>query len=480
MFLLGYRSGVPGLATNYVDPILKLQAQDEAIYAASSIHIAAQGGWLTPMFMGRFALYKPPLFYWLSAVSAKIGGVSEAALRAPSVLAGALVLTLFFALVLIQRGWAAATCVVLLLAGDHNFHTLARTATTDALLLLWIALAITVLVRDPTLQARSSPALFGAAVGLAIMTKAAAGILPVIVLVLGFAVAQPPLRRMLTALIVAAAVALPWHLYQLAVHTRWFWDEYILTEHLALGLSAPQTSDESQAWFYLRRLWLTDPVLCSAFLFAIPRLWRGGLPCRITIAWIAGAALTLFTFQYRAAWYLLPLIAPLALATAQSLPWPRVFVPLLAITFIVKLALPSAPLGLSYDPQSVIASAHMLEQECRAGRPNPLFLIDAQDQFYAAALAIPELHYVFTTPGVSAQHGAIDFGYLGIAVTADEFRRLPELRPMYARRLREWGLESDDAIASVILAPGGFTPPPRDDSRVPNRRPIQGWCGSQP
>jgi hypothetical protein len=47
----------------------------------------------------------------------------------------------------------------------------------------------------------------------------------------------------------------------------------------------------------------------------------------------------------------------------------------------------------------------------------------------------------------------LDLHALGILITAGEFSRLPELRPEFERRLREWGLDTGDPIATTILAP---------------------------
>src|ERR1700694_3765558 len=77
------RSARVGLAGGYVDPIAKITAQDEALYAHSAIRMARQGGWLTPMFMGRYALYKPPLLMWVAAAAARVLGVTRIALRLP-------------------------------------------------------------------------------------------------------------------------------------------------------------------------------------------------------------------------------------------------------------------------------------------------------------------------------------------------------------------------------------------------------------
>jgi hypothetical protein len=53
------RAGRVGMAGDYLDPIGKIGAQDESLYAHSAIRMAEHGGWLTPRFMGRYALYKP-------------------------------------------------------------------------------------------------------------------------------------------------------------------------------------------------------------------------------------------------------------------------------------------------------------------------------------------------------------------------------------------------------------------------------------
>src|SRR5690349_18958096 len=48
------RSARVGLAGDYVDPVGRLTAQDEALYSHSAIRMATAGNWLTPMFMGRY------------------------------------------------------------------------------------------------------------------------------------------------------------------------------------------------------------------------------------------------------------------------------------------------------------------------------------------------------------------------------------------------------------------------------------------
>src|SRR2546421_270386 len=59
-----------GIAGDYVDPVSRITAQDEALYGHSAIAMARGGDWLTPHFLGRLALYK--LFYdpWLESRAA--------------------------------------------------------------------------------------------------------------------------------------------------------------------------------------------------------------------------------------------------------------------------------------------------------------------------------------------------------------------------------------------------------------------------
>src|SRR5215472_17710950 len=79
-----------GLAGDYLDPVAKISAQDEALYSHSAIRMAQRGDWLTPRFLERFALYKPPLTVWLAGISAKLLGVSRIPLRLPIILIAAL------------------------------------------------------------------------------------------------------------------------------------------------------------------------------------------------------------------------------------------------------------------------------------------------------------------------------------------------------------------------------------------------------
>src|ERR1041384_7313627 len=108
------RAARVGIAGDYVDPVGHLRAQDEALYANSAIRMAQSGEWLTPKFMGRYALYKPPLLAWLAGLSARGVGISRTGLRLPIALMCSLALGLVFLWGAELRSWQAGGCAALL------------------------------------------------------------------------------------------------------------------------------------------------------------------------------------------------------------------------------------------------------------------------------------------------------------------------------------------------------------------------------
>ncbi|MGH9557672.1 MAG: ArnT family glycosyltransferase [Bryobacteraceae bacterium] len=279
LILLIWGAGAPGFATSYVDPIGKIPAQDEAVYASTTFDMASHGGWMTPKFLGRYVFYKPPLFYWLAAPCVKIFGNRAIAMRLPSILASAATVALVFYWLRATMPFSGAAAGALLLLSSHIFFILSRAGMMDALLALEIAIAIHALARDPHLKSCGALLEFGCASGAAVMTKSAAGLFPLLALGLLclFPKHRPGWARLAQTAGITAAIALPWHLWQLYEHPHWFWSEYVLTELLGKGRGAVvQTTRESQAGYYLKRLIVLDPVLFLAarwrFTIAIHRI----------------------------------------------------------------------------------------------------------------------------------------------------------------------------------------------------------------
>ncbi|MCX6632113.1 MAG: glycosyltransferase family 39 protein [Candidatus Solibacter sp.] len=461
------RAARVGLAGDYIDAISKITAQDEALYAHSAIAMARDGDWLTPRFMGRYALYKPPLLVWTAAVSSRLLGVSRLSLRLPIAIFSALSLGLLFLWGGELAGWQAGAVAGALLLSNHMWHTLAGLCMTDGLLLAFYIAAFYALFWDPWLESRAALFGFSGAVAAAILTKGIAGTLPLAVLGLYWLAARRQERPTFLRVCLAAALALvfaaPWFIYQFTVHPQWFWTEHIAVEILGFGAGAPpQTSHENQAVFYLMRLAITDPLLLAAAAVAIPAflldLRRRTAAPVLLAAWIAVMLAAALGWQYRNAAYLLPLVPAMALLAAvwgpfrtrRYAPWMWV---VLAGAFLIKTSAPELPWGLDYRAGTVQPTAPILSAYCGQARGNELIVLDAADDLYAAALPLARLRYATIAP-VAAPAGpySMPFAEMGITVTVDQFNDLARYAPAFRARLRGWGLDSGAPVATLITA----------------------------
>jgi hypothetical protein len=466
--------------------VSRIASQDEAVYGREAIEMAVHGHYLTPAYLGRYVMNKPPLLQILSAVSVRVFGVSAWVVRLPSLIAAAAITTLLFLLAWRLHSFWPAVAAVLLLDWSHLFYVFARLCMTDMLLTLWLTVAMFVLMRDPSLERGSSFWIFSIASGAAILTKAAAGALPLLALMFHAVVAprksRPPLRRAVAVIAAAAGVALPWHLYELLVHSRWFITEYLLTAHLQVGVAAPpQYSNENHFVFYLRRMLLMDPVLTIGAAFGLIPLIRYWRRQTVLTAWVACPLLALFLFRYRSAYYLLPLIPPLALVATGALHrLPGRAMPaalaVLALFCGWKTISGSPVSGIPALAASQQPAAPALEHYCELHRGNGLVLVDSNDQFYASILPIARVRYAMLQPEPPSP--PIDYGWLGIWMTAAQFADLQRWIPLYRSRLESFHLRSDQAVGTVIWAnsPNDIASiiraHPESDFYVPSR-----WAG---
>jgi hypothetical protein len=452
-----------GMASQYVDPVSHIASQDEAVYAHEAIAMATGGGWLTPVYLSRYALNKPPLLQWLSALAVKVFGIFAWSVRLPSLIAASLTGVLVLLATWRIHSLPVAVTAALLLASSHLFYVFSRLAMTDMLMTLWVTAAMLTVWCDPPLKRTSSALAFGLFTGAAILSKAAAGLLPFLALAIFSAIAPRELRprwqRFAVALVAAFLISAPWHLYQFIAHPHWFDAEYILTQHLAVGLAAPpQYSNENHLVFYARRMFLMDPVLTLAGLAAIPFvLWQWRKE-PVLVAWLAAVVLVLFGFRYRSGYYLLPLLPVLAvmaaslLARASRIPRLPVLAGLLAC-LVAKVSSGSQVWGIPTAP-SHVAIARPLERYCEKHRSNGLVVVGSDDQFYASDLPLAGLRYcLLESPRPSgARRPPLDFAWLGINVSVPEFQQLPGLLPVYRERLAAFDLPSDAPVGTVISA----------------------------
>ena len=115
---------------------------NEAFYADASKNMLKTGNFLTPVFNGELRLNKPPMTYWLTALSFFIFGVNEFALRFFQVLAGlgTGLITYLFAKKL--SGREAALYAFLALTLSFQFIANARYTSPEVLLSFFITLSL--------------------------------------------------------------------------------------------------------------------------------------------------------------------------------------------------------------------------------------------------------------------------------------------------------------------------------------------------
>jgi 4-amino-4-deoxy-L-arabinose transferase-like glycosyltransferase len=444
--LLAVRATHLHIADTFLDPVGHVDAQDEAMYAHSAIRMAEHGGWLTPMYQDRYALYKPPLLAWTAGASAKVLGSSAWVLRLPVMLAAALTACLAFL-------WKRNLTAVLLLVSDRLWFVLSTLCLTDGLLTAFVAGSAYCLWRDPKLESPRCRWGFAVLTAAAVMVKSAAGALPVLVLVLYCVVSKrgerPSWARAFAVIAAAAAMVVPWCAYQLAVHPKWFWNEFVLSEIFTYGIASPiQTTQENQAWFYLKRLFVMDPVLT---VLAAPALWMAWRRReRVLVVWTAVVLLMAVAWSYRNVTYLAPAIPALAILGAGVLRFRWSPVALLVV-LAVKVGMPAEAWGIELRPPVLHPSIAVLDDYVRLHRGRELILVDPFEGFYSATLPLPKVRYVFVSPAGVPPQPPLDLHYLGVLVTAEEFQRA-ELRPVWRSRLKEWNLDSDAPIATAIVA----------------------------
>jgi 4-amino-4-deoxy-L-arabinose transferase-like glycosyltransferase len=431
------------IGTGYVDPIGQIRSQDEAVYSHTAIRMATRGDWLTPHFLERFALYKPPLFYWLTALSVKLFGVSGISLRLASILAAAAMVALLAAR---TRTWVAAL-VLVTLAGNEYLARLSGLALTDALLTALFIIAMDTLRQDEALTSRRSAWLFGAVTGLAILTKGIAGLMPLIALGAHQAIRlfrRQPIAHWRQWLLVGAAafvVAAPWHVYQWLVHPRWFLAEYVGVEIMRYGLGTPpQTSPESTAMFYGWRFLRLEPLLVVLGIAALVRQ-RSAVPLAIVVTVVAAV----FGYQYRNLSYWLPLIPAFAMVIGEFVDESPRFALLVPVAFL-SFFTPSQWRRSADPPLPAVAT---LKRYCEMARANELYVLGTPDEFHATVLPLANrVRYVFIAPPPEYGTSALDFHALGITRTVEE-----ELANTAPREdVRGWGVADQDVRGTAILA----------------------------
>jgi 4-amino-4-deoxy-L-arabinose transferase-like glycosyltransferase len=161
--------------------IRPLGMPDEGRYTGVAWEMVRSGHWLTPTLDGLPYFHKPPLFYWLTAISIQLFGTSELALRVAPMLGATLIAFAGFRLL---RRWASLSVAhgyLIVLGTMPYFYGGAQFANHDMLVAAFISAAIVfaadaLLSSDANMPWKFSMLLAWACIALGLLSKGLIGI----------------------------------------------------------------------------------------------------------------------------------------------------------------------------------------------------------------------------------------------------------------------------------------------------------------
>ncbi|MCB2191081.1 MAG: glycosyltransferase family 39 protein [Deltaproteobacteria bacterium] len=430
---------------------------DEARYAELGREMLDSGSlshWIIPRLNYVIYLEKPPLYYWLTALSFAVFGVGEAAARFIPALFGTLSVLIAFALGRDMWGdeksgfWSG-----LVLATSLMFFVLSRVILVDMVLCFGIILAVW---GAWSLRAGKGWGLYAFWVGCAVgfLTKGVLGPgLAVMSIVLFAALAGEwrLLRRLLDWRGPALFVLLtaPWVVAAALLHkgfiTYFFWDEQV-------GRLLTNQHQRFQPWWYFFVLmpgaffpWITLLPWCVGRTF--PRMeWRKpeARPWLLAAVWFLGMFIFFTLSRSKMMHYALPMLPPLALLVGRPLSgvmsWPRgatapggirasltVLAALCLVVGLAMLVFPAINPDISYSQAGVILFLGPLFMALLA-----LGVYLTRKRAWAAAIA-PLTVFALLVLGAAE-----------VAPTLDRLRSVgPLLKPIAAQ------LRPDDVVATL-------------------------------
>jgi 4-amino-4-deoxy-L-arabinose transferase-like glycosyltransferase len=308
---------------------------DEA-YAFGIVYgMLTSGDWVVPMLTGEAFVEKPPLVYWLAALTAQLASpvlpLHDGARLASGVLSAiALGATALCARAMFGRDGGHGRVAALLLASSLGFVLHARMLLTDLGVVAGVAVALYGLVRIPSARRVWLPAaLLGTGCGIAFLSKGLVGIAPVC----ATAMLLPPpsggwrARRYAWTLGAAFLFALPWlAIWPLALFAHspayfydWFWLNNI-GRFAGFGVQ-PLGAAHKPGFLWETIPWFTFPLLpLVAWAWAHGALqWRSMPGVQVAFTFTAVYVLMIALSSSARANYLLPLLPALAMVAPAAL-----------------------------------------------------------------------------------------------------------------------------------------------------------------
>ena len=321
----------------------------DAVQAQIAHNMLSSGDWVTARLDGVPYLEKPPLLYWMIAVSYKLFGVHDWAARIPVALSAIALCWTTAAFGLWAFGKRAGFYAGLCMSTCIGLFLFTRILIPDAMLTFSIALALWALLRtldEEEPHPRAWAAVIAASLAIGLLLKSLIGI----VFPIGAAVIYLVITRQLfvartwkrlrpfSGLLIILLIAAPWHILatirnppyfsftmkSLPGEYHGFWWFFFFNEQLLrfLNLRYPRDYDtvpRSLFWLF-NLIWLFpwSVYLPAAFKLSYRPADRAGRTRLMALCWI-GFVMVFFTFSTTQEYYSMPIYPAMALLIGSAM-----------------------------------------------------------------------------------------------------------------------------------------------------------------
>ena len=301
-----------------------LWSPSEPRYAEVAREMVESGQWIVPHLNYEMYSDKPPLFFWLIALSAKVfGGFTAFAVVLPSCLAG--IGTVLLTYMLGKKMFRSSLVGFLggvILATSAEFLAQSNSAKMDTLLTCFETVSVFSFWQWHIEQTRSYLVPFYIGMALAVLTKGPVGLLPLLVALVYLAISRQGARvrqmHLALGLLGIAAITAAWLVPAAVIGGESYWRD-ILGRQI-FGRVVKSWSHQRRFYYYMVPFtWGFLPwfaLLPAAIIrYARERTERTALPTKFVVTWF----LTIFIFFTAISGKRVPYILPLYPACALFL-----------------------------------------------------------------------------------------------------------------------------------------------------------------
>jgi 4-amino-4-deoxy-L-arabinose transferase-like glycosyltransferase len=322
-------AGAVVLAFNFSLGLGALAEPDEARYAEIAREILVRHDWVTPTLNYVKYFEKPPLVYWLTAITFRAFGTHDWVARLVPVLAAMGTLALTWTLGRRAYNSWVGTVGTGVLATSPLFFAMGQTLTLDMPLTLWLTAALVCfwLGYHNVMRQRGLYCAMYVCVALGMLTKGPVAVVLTGGVIMGFLVVMRDWRTVMRLLdpvgiTLFALVALPWFI-AVSVRNPEFVHFFIVDQHLKRFLSPNE--HRQPIWFFLPFV-VASLIPWDLALALVPKPWRlvprprQWSPITWFCALWAGIIVVFFSLSAsKLVTYILPALPPLALLTARAM-----------------------------------------------------------------------------------------------------------------------------------------------------------------